>query len=893
MRVPVVIGIVAASLVWTPAAWPAGGTTSGATWTVTGPGKGPTATVAYDGSTVSLAVHRAGQVVLKTGPLGLVTEQVDLSKDLTPVGRNSRWVIEHYRTTVGKRDSRTALMRETTFSFEGSARARLDLVVRAAEDGIAYRFVLPANYGAVIAETSAYELPPASPAWLAPWQPRQDYENPFQQTTAGGAAAGEFMHPALFESGGSFALVAEADVDGRHSGGRLVHDAGTGSYRIKLADEKVQVSGPFVSPWRTMIVGDLATVAGSTLVDDLATPSRVRDTSWIRPGSVFWSWLAGSREAGQSLKIQRTYVDYAAAHGWPYVLVDAGWYLDPNWDYDPTWETTSWIPDLIRYAAARRVKVLLWVHYGELDTGEERARRLALFERWGAAGLKIDFMDSDGQERLRWYDQILPETAKHHLLVNFHGSAIPRGLHRTWPHVMTMEGVWGAEHSSGLTTSHLAILPFTRNVVGSMDYTPMAWHRANRPTSDAHELALSVIYESGHQNFAGRVEGYVERPVAERFLDQVPTVWDETKLLAGRPAEGAVFARRSADRWFLGGGFSGAARTVSVPLDLGPGRWLVEIIRDGLVREQRVLDHGQNLTVDIVKDGGFAGIACRWHGQVRATCDRPVRTVPSTTVTVSPTATSLTPAASFEVTGRFTTEEQLRDLTLAPRVPAGWTVRGAPVTARRLRPGQSIAGTWTVTTPTAPAAFGYLDLPVVASFRDGRRTRIEDEQNTQVHLWRPLPAGWSYLSDLPFVAESNGLGPVERDLTNAGAATRDGRGIAIRRATYGKGLGMFATGEVSFALGGRCTRFVADVGVDDEAGLNVARQRAGGTVAFSVLGDGSTLSSTGTVHVRTPAQRLDVDVSGVQTLTLRVTDGGDDTRNDHASWADARLACAA
>jgi hypothetical protein len=529
------------------------------------------------------------------------------------------------------------------------------------------------------------------------------------------------------------------------------------------------------------------------------------------------------------------------------------------------------------------------VHYNELDTAEERAARLALFERWGVAGLKIDFMDSESQERLRWYDQILPETAAHHLMLNFHGSTIEHGLHRTWPHVMTMEGVHGGEKSSNLTTTHLTSLPFTRNVVGSMDYTPMAWHRPSRPTSDAHELALSVVFESGWQNFAGRVDGYDARPVASRFLDQVPTVWDETRLLAGRPADSAVFARRSGERWFIGGGYAGAARVASVPLALPSGRWLVEVVTDGaggLVRNQQVLSAGDPLTVDVAKDGGFAAIACRWRPGL-TTCDRPVRTVPKTTVTVTPTTAVVTPTASFPVTARFTVDDARAQtgVTLAPRVPAGWSVQGPPVRASRVRPGESIEGTWTITAPASPV-FGYLDVPIVARFG-----AFEDEQTIRVHTWRPLPAGWSYLSDLAFAGSSNGLGPVERDLTNGPAAAGDGRGIAIRRATYGKGLGMFAPGEVSFALDGRCTEFVADVGVDDEAGLDVARQRVGGTVGFTVDGDGTALVDTGPMNTLMPARPLHLDVGGVRVLTLRVTDAGDGTQNDRASWADARVHC--
>ena len=574
-------------------------------WTVTAPSEGsglsaagpsgPRAVLHHDraAGTVTLAVERAGRAVLQPAPVGIVTEQVDLSTGLRALGRRDRVVVERYDTTVGKRRQRTAIFQEARFSFAGAGGSRLDLIVRVARDGVAYRYALPDNRGAVLREASAFTLPAASPAWLAPFSVY--YENPFAQTTSDGAAAGEYMHPALFETPGGYALLTESDVDGRYSGARLTHDAGSNTYRVKLADDKVLVDGPLTTPWRTAIVGDLDTVAASTLVDDLAPRSKVGDTGWIQPGKAFWSWLAGGRDAGQSLKIQKGYVDFAAAHGWPYVVVDAGWNRDPNWDPDPTWEQTSWLPELVRYGRARNVKIMTWIHFEDLDTAEERARRLPLFEKWGIVGLKIDFMDSDAQERYRWYDQILPETAAYHLMINFHGSTIPHGIHRTWPHVVTMEGVWGAEHSRDLASTHLTALPFTRDVVGSMDYTPMAWHRPNRPTSDAHELALSVVFESGLQNFAGRIDGYDARPEAERFLDQVPTVWDDTRLLAGRPADSAVFARRSGDRWFIGGGFAGAARTAQVPLALPAGRWLVDLVRDGatgLVREPRVATAG-------------------------------------------------------------------------------------------------------------------------------------------------------------------------------------------------------------------------------------------------------------------------------------------------------------
>jgi alpha-glucosidase len=827
----------------------------------------PAAVVRVADGVVTLGVTQAGKTVLEPARVGIVTEQADLSQGLREIGRTVRPIIDHYRTTVGKRLSRHVFMTETTYRFEGAGGARLDLVVRQAPDGVAYRYVLPKNYGAVLGEASTFKLPAGSTAWLARY--RRDYENPYLRTTAGGADVAEFMHPALFDVDGTYALLTESDVDGRYSGGRLVHQGG-GEYRIGLWDPKVLVGGPLATPWRVAIVGSLATVAQSNLVDDLAPSSRISDTSWIKPGPALWTWLAGGRSVQQNLKRQKEFVDYAAARGWPYVVVDAGWYDDPNW------RRTSWMPELVRYAEARHVSIHTWVRFASIDTPEERADMLPLLAQWGVTGLKIDFMDSDGQERYRWYDEILPETAALRFLINFHGATLPHGFHRTWPHVMTTEAVHGAEKSSGVTTSHLTALPFTRNVVGGMDFTPGAFQRVPpaRQSTDGHELALSVIFESGVQNLAGTIAAYEARSEARWFLEQVPTAWDETKLLSGRPGESAVFARRSGDRWFIGAGVSGAARSISVDL---PGDWLVEIVKDspaGLVREQRT----EPVSVDVPADGGFAAIACRWRPGIQ-TCAVPVNGAPSTSVTAAPASGVFTPGTQFEVTGKFTNNSvAVSDVVLAPRVPAGWRVLSDPVRAPRVQPGQTIDGKWTVV--VGPEPVGQVDVPVVASFRaDFSRRPFESSADVRAHVWRPLGPGQSYVSDLPITSAA-------RDTSIEGTT------LTVGGARFGKGLGVNSPSDVSVAVAGKCREFRAEVGVDDEVDGRVDRAAAGGTVAFALIGDGRVLAQTSTLRTTDAAAPLVADITGVQQLTLRVTDGGDGTSLDHASWGDARLTCA-
>jgi len=383
--------------------------------------EGPRAVVEVAGGAVTLAVMHQGRTVVRPSPVGIMTERADLSSGLSLTGKSRRAIFEHYRTTSGKKRDRVVRATETTYRFTSSA-GELGFVVRESPDGVAYRYELPRNYGAVTGEASAFVLPADSVAWLAKF--RRDYENPFLQSTAGAAEQAEYMHPALFEVGGSYALITESDVDGRYSGGHLVH-VGGGRYQVKLWDSAVAVSGALKTPWRTMIVGSLATVVESTLVDDLAPASRVRDTSWIEPGPAVWSWLAGGRPVQQDLVRQKEFVDYAAARGWPYVVVDAGWYDDPNW------RQTSFIPELVRYAEARGVGIHTWVRFSSVDTPEKRADFLPWLHQWGVRGLKIDFMDSDGQERYRWYDEILPETARMHARDDDRGRARSREVQRS------------------------------------------------------------------------------------------------------------------------------------------------------------------------------------------------------------------------------------------------------------------------------------------------------------------------------------------------------------------------------------------------------------------------------------------------------------------------------
>jgi alpha-glucosidase len=283
-------------------------------WTIHGPARSTfSAQVRLDAGTgaVTMSVSRQGREVLLPAPVGITTADAELTRGLTFTGKRSRTVHERYRMTTGKQRDRAALMRESRLAFRADDGTRLDLVIRVSDDGVAYRYVLPDSGGTTATgEASAYSLPADARAWLQPYNPQ--HENKRAETGAAEAATGEYGNPSLFQVGQDYALLTESDVDGTYSGARLYHEQGSGTYQVRLADEQISSTGTLRTPWRTAIVGDLATVAESTLVDDLADSTRFEDTSWIRPGKVAWSWLS-EHSSPRSLERQKDYVDFADA----------------------------------------------------------------------------------------------------------------------------------------------------------------------------------------------------------------------------------------------------------------------------------------------------------------------------------------------------------------------------------------------------------------------------------------------------------------------------------------------------------------------------------------------------------------------------------------------------
>ena len=483
-------------------------------------------------------------------------------KTKTPV----KAVKDSYTMIGGKRRECSNEANETTYLYIDNIGRQQSLTVRAYNDGVAFHYALDGlQHTRPTEELTTYRIPEGTKRWMQKWT--EPYEEFFPLATTGEKENRRWGYPALIQpSDKLFALISEAGIERWNSASSLYNDRNREQYRVVMDVNQQNATGRWTSPWRVIIVGKLEDVVVSTLVTDVCEPCRISDTSWIKPGSVSWIYWAYNH-GSNDYQIIRQYVDMAVDMHWPYVLIDAEWDEMKN---------GGSIEDAIRYALDRGIKPLLWYNsstawlkawgapgpHERLNAPELREREFAWLEKMGVAGVKIDFFAGDKQETMEYCIDLLECAARHHLLVNFHGATIPRGWQRTYPNLMSVEAVYGAEWYNNNATltpkaaAHNATLPFTRNVIGPMDYTPCTFSDSQHPhvTTHAHELALSVLFESPLLHWADKPESYLAQPRDVRdFMSALPTTWDETRLLGGYPGEWVVMARRSGSTWYVTG----------------------------------------------------------------------------------------------------------------------------------------------------------------------------------------------------------------------------------------------------------------------------------------------------------------------------------------------------
>lgn len=477
-------------------------------------------------------------------------------------------ITDDYNMLTGKRSHCVNRASERVYSFENEKNQLLEVIFRAYDDGIAFKYRMNAAEGAenVAGEHTTYKIPQGSKRWMQQYDP--GYERFFPASTDGILANHPKVdcwgYPALVEVQDSvFMLITEANIRRGHCGSFLYNGESRDCYQIRLADDKLAFDGSWESPWRLLILGELSDVVESTLVTDVSDPSKVENMEWINPGSVSWIYWAHNH-GSKDFQLVKEYIDLAVSMKWPYHLVDAEW--------DEMGNGGS-LPEAVQYAKEQGVKSLIWYNSStnwingpgplfRLNKKEDREKEYKWLNDMGVSGMKVDFFAGDSVSTMNYYIDLLEDAVKYKLMLNFHGATIPRGWQRTYPHLMSVEGVYGAEwynNAPVLTNraaAHNATLPFTRNVVGPMDYTPGTFSDSQHPhiTSHGHELALPVIFESALQHMPDRPSTYYSLPESvKKLLSELPTAWDDTKLLAGYPGIEVVMARRKGDVWYIAG----------------------------------------------------------------------------------------------------------------------------------------------------------------------------------------------------------------------------------------------------------------------------------------------------------------------------------------------------
>lgn len=529
------------------------------------------------------------------------------------------------------------------------------LVFRAYDEGVAYRFetAWPQAAVTVNAEDAVFAFVDDFVVFYAEEESffSHNERHYLPRTLADLAPHNLGSLPAVVDAGAVKVAIAESDIEGypglwlRGTGGRALAatfppyplkehlDRDRHLRVVEAADHIAVTTGTRSYPWRVLgIASSDAALLTNSLVYLLAKPSQIEDPSWIRPGKVAWDWWNANNlfgvdfRAGVNTATYTHFIDFAAEHGLEYVILDEGWY--------PLGDLLGTVPDMdvdaiVAHARERGVGIILWVIWKTLDDQLDAA--LERFERWGVAGLKVDFMQRDDQPVVDFYHRISREAAKRKMLVNFHGSLRPALMTRTWPNLLTTEGVRGLEWSKWSAHAHPehnVTLPFTRMFLGPMDYTPGAMvnasrkdfvHLFDRPMSQgtrAHQLAMYVVFESPMQMLADSPSNYAREPESMAFLGPVPAVWDETRVLDARLADYVVVARRSGDEWYVGAMTDWTPREIEIDLGfLSPGPFTLDTWEDGpnadrrgedLRRTTRKVDRSTNVRMSLAPGGGFA-----------------------------------------------------------------------------------------------------------------------------------------------------------------------------------------------------------------------------------------------------------------------------------------------
>jgi len=558
---------------------------------------------------LSYRVTADGKQVLGASKLGIRADDVELGQGVTLGAARVRKVDEQYRF-FGAHGRATNRANEAVIPAQSHGESYF-VDVHVANDGVGVRLRLPAKRARKIqADRSTWTLAGDPTVWVEKLD--SGYENPYHAATLKELGAGMFGFPLTARVGDLYVTLTEAMV--KDYGDLAVKLDADGALEGQLyADPQGWITDDAVTqPWRVTIVArNLTELVNTTLVEDLnpAADPQLSRADWIRPGRSAWQWLASGDPIEEE---QKQWVDWTSQLGFEYYLIDEGW---------SKWKD-SWaaIASASAYGKTRNVKIWVWVHSQEVRDPQARKEFFRKAVEAGVVGVKIDFPPACNREVSNWYYEVAKDAADVHLLVDFHGANKPTGMDRTWPNVLTREGVRGHEYQITryqrlLQPDHDVILPFTRYIAGPGDYTPTVFTtRELQGNTWGHELAQAVIFTSPFLCFGGHPREYLANP-ARDVLTAIRPVWDETRVLNGsEPGKVVAEARRSGDQWFVAVMNGADATSIDLPLDfLGSGTWKSSQLRDtkdkadAWDRKEDNITRADHIMVDLPPRGGFVG----------------------------------------------------------------------------------------------------------------------------------------------------------------------------------------------------------------------------------------------------------------------------------------------
>jgi Glycosyl-hydrolase 97 N-terminal/Glycoside hydrolase 97/Glycosyl-hydrolase 97 C-terminal, oligomerisation len=585
--------------------------------------------------------------VIEPSSLGILMEDGDYYAGLVLDSVSEVTLVkDNYTLLYGKTKEADYKANRRVFHLSSGSGGQMDVIFQVSDDGIAFCYSFPDTSETVkkiTSEKTGFSFAAGTTAWIQPraqaksgWnQCNPSYEEHYLEEVLLDSIRPDnngWVFPALFRTENCWVNLTESWPERNYCGSHLNKGGGPNEMVIAFPESSEGFTGgavypqsalPWTTPWRILTMGSSpGVIVESTHGTDLARPSEPGDFSYVMPGRASWSW-ALMKDGSVNYEVQKDFISYASEMGWEYCLVDV------NWDTTIGWEKLA---ELSRIAAGKNVALIAWynsagdwntVPYHPKDkllTHESREAEFSKLQQIGIKGIKVDFFGGDGQSMMDYYQDILADAHRHHLIVNCHGSTLPRGLHRTWPNLVSMEAIRGLEYatfdqeSADKVPSKATTVALIRNAFDPMDFTPVcftAYDNFERVTGNGAELAMAVLFLSGVQHYAETPAGMAMMPdYIKEIMGAIPVAWDETRFIDGYPGKFMVIARRTGDVWYIAGINAGREPlAISMPLPFIDQKDATLVTEGNTPRsftqKKITIDNGTSSPVTINPEGGF------------------------------------------------------------------------------------------------------------------------------------------------------------------------------------------------------------------------------------------------------------------------------------------------